>query len=139
MQATPKHRKVSCVDSFIKKLQTAIKEVETEFAAIQIINNDFRSIQQETLDFALFEKDVERLYQKFQKEGSTILGSYLLLYDKQDLMELQIYRQEGDEAIMGRLKTTIRQLRNCPADIIRNLKQNGAIKLRLLADDIEMN
>ena len=43
------------------------------------------SVSDSVLDFNLVEQDVKRIHKKLEREGSRVLGSYLILDNKQDI------------------------------------------------------
>ena len=138
MKAEPKlnHRVEKIFDTITsvgKKLSDAFQEIDAEFKSQETdLSQELISVKQATLDFDLLEDDLKRIVGVLEQDGSTVIGSYLLLDNKKDLMEIEFYRQKDDKTFKGTIKSKINRLKNCPEDMLNELEQKGQVRLRLL-------
>jgi len=108
-----------------KKVSDAIEEDAANEEDSLISVSDF------VLDFNLVEQDVKRIHKKLEREGSRVLGSYLILDNKQDTMQIQTYKQSGDKTFVNTMETKVTHLRNFPPEVLTELKEKGVVKLHL--------
>jgi len=108
-----------------KKVSDAIEEDAANEEDSLISVSDF------VLDFNLVEQDVKRIHKKLEREGSRVLGSYLILDNKQDTMQIQTYKQSSDKTFVNTMETKVTHLRNFPPEVLTELKEKGVVKLHL--------
>lgn len=89
------------------------------------------SVKNSVLDFNLIEQDVKRIHERFEKDGSRVLGSYLVLNDKQNTMEIQTYKQSGEKTFVSTTEAKVTRVRNLPPDVLTEFKEKGVVKLHL--------
>jgi hypothetical protein len=89
------------------------------------------SVSDSVLDFNLVEQDVKRIHKKLEREGSRVLGSYLILDNKQDTMQIQTYKQSGDKTFVNTMETKVTRVSNLPTEVLAELKEKGVVKLHL--------
>ena len=108
-----------------KKVSDAIEEDAANEEDSLISVSDF------VLDFNLVEQDVKRIHKKLEREGSRVLGSYLILDNKQDTMQIQTYKQSGDKTFVNTMETKVTRVSNLPTEVLAELKEKGVVKLHL--------
>jgi len=107
------------------------KKVSDAIEDGMVNDGDLSSVKETMLDFNLVEKDVKRIHNRLEQDGSRILGSYLVLNDKQDMMEIQTYKQSGDKTFISTTEAKVTRVSNLPAEVLAELKQKGVVKLHL--------
>lgn len=114
----------SSITGIGKKISAAIEEE----AANELV---LVSVKNMVLDFNLVEEDVKQIHKRLERDGSRVLGSYLILNDKQDTMEIQSYKQSGDKTFITSTKTKVSRANNLPPDVHTELQEKGSVKLFL--------
>jgi len=107
------------------------KKVSDAIEDGMVNDGDLSSVKETMLDFNLVEKDVKRIHNRLEQDGSRILGSYLVLNDKQDMMEIQTYKQSGDKTFISTTEAKVTRVSNLPAEVLAELKEKGVVKLHL--------
>ena len=95
----------------------------------------FNSIQRETLNFDLLEEDIKNIHRRIEKEGSSVLGSRLILDNKQELMEIKTYSQKGEKSFVNTVSAKVKRVTNPPPEIVAEMKAKGRVELSLKFDD----
>lgn len=95
----------------------------------------FSSIENRTLDFDLLEDDIKKINRRLEQDGFYVLGSRLLLDDKQELMEIKTYSKKGEKSFVNTARAKITRVTNIPPDILEELKNKGRVELSLKFDD----
>ncbi|NES74195.1 MAG: hypothetical protein F6K24_57910, partial [Okeania sp. SIO2D1] len=95
----------------------------------------FNSIEKETLNFDLLEKDIEKIHARIEQDGYSVLGSRLVLDNKKDLMEIKTYSQKGEKSFVNTASAKVKKVKNIPADILNEMKSKGRVEISLKFDD----
>jgi len=61
----------------------------------------------------------------------TLLGSHLILDDKNDLMEINIYTQKNGETFRTTIKSEVQRVTNILSHVRDELKNSGRVELNL--------
>lgn len=92
---------------------------------------DLICVRQEVLDFDSVEEDIKRIHANLASNGDVVLGSHLVLDDKQNFMEIKTYVERGDKTLLKTVKIPVTKITNIPTDILKELKKEGVIELHL--------
>ena len=46
-------------------------------------------------------------------------------------MQIQTYKQSGDKTFLNTVEAKVSRLRNCPTEVLSELKEKGVVKLHL--------
>lgn len=88
-------------------------------------------IHEGVLNFKLIEEDVRRIQEDLKARGDTVLGSHLILDDKQDFMEIRTYIEKGDKTFVIKVPAEVKRVTNIPSNVADKLQQKGRIELSL--------
>jgi secreted Zn-dependent insulinase-like peptidase len=113
-----------------KKISEAWKENAGEAET-----NKFSSIQRGNLDFDLLEVDIKKIQIKIELDGYSVLGSHLIIDDRQKLIEIKTYSQKGEKSFVDTVTAKVKGVTNIPSDILDELKSKGRVELSLKFDD----
>ncbi|MDJ0516472.1 MAG: hypothetical protein F6K22_35350 [Okeania sp. SIO2F4] len=125
-------------DKFGKLFNTMKNASEKISQALQENDVDidtFNSIEKETLNFDLLEKDLEKIHARIEKDGYSVLGSRLVLDNEKDLMEIKTYSQKGEKSFVNTASAKVKKVRNIPAEILDEMKSKGRVEISLKFDD----
>ncbi|MBD2184764.1 hypothetical protein H6S82_09370 [Planktothrix sp. FACHB-1355] len=95
----------------------------------------FNSIQRETLNFDLLEEDIKGIHRRIEQDGYSVLGSRLILDDKQELIEIKTYSQKGEKSFVNTVSAKVKRVINIPANILDEMKSKGRVELSLKPDN----
>lgn len=93
--------------------------------------NTFSSIKHDTLDFDLLEADIKKIQIKIEQDGYSVLGSHVIIDNRQKLIEIKIYSQKGDDNFVNTVTAEVNRVINIPADILDEMKTKGRVELSL--------
>jgi hypothetical protein len=88
-------------------------------------------VQEGVLDFDRINEDARRIQEDLKVRGDKVLGSHLILDDKQDFMEIRTYIQRKDEIFVIKVPAEVKQVINIPSDVLNELQQKGRVELSL--------
>ena len=111
-----------------EKISQALQENDVDIET-------FNSIEKETLNFDLLEKDIEKIHARIEKDGYSVLGSRLVLDNEKDLMEIKTYSQKGEKSFVNTASAKVKKVRNIPAEILNEMKTQGRVEISLKFDD----
>jgi hypothetical protein len=114
------------IEKGAKDIKEAIQENSNESYDLKSINK-----KEKLLDFSRIEDDVKKIHKDLQKKGDTVLGSHLILDDKNDLMEINIYTQKDGETSQTTIKAEVQRITNIPSHVRDELKNSGRVELNL--------
>ncbi|NET45648.1 hypothetical protein [Okeania sp. SIO2B3] len=110
-----------------EKISQALQENDVEI-------DTFNSIEKETLNFDLLEKDIKNIHTRIEQDGYSVLGSHLILDDKKDLMEIKTYSQKEEKSFVNTVSAKVKKVKNIPADILNEMKTKGRVEISLKSD-----
>ncbi|MCC5606577.1 hypothetical protein LC612_07190 [Nostoc sp. CHAB 5834] len=87
-------------------------------------------VQEGVLDFERIEEDVRRIQEDLKARGE-VLGSHLILDDKQNFMEIRTYIKRNDEIFVIPVNAEVKQVTNIPSNFVDELQQKGRVELSL--------
>ncbi|OZH55295.1 hypothetical protein AFK68_05545 [Hydrocoleum sp. CS-953] len=125
-------------DKFGKLFNTMKNASEKISQALQENDVDidtFNSIEKETLNFDLLEKDIEKIHTRIEQDGYSVLGSRLVLDNEKDLIEIKTYSQKGEKSFVNTVSAKVKQVTNIPADILEEIKIKGRVEVSIKFDD----
>ncbi|NEP80316.1 MAG: hypothetical protein F6K39_20400 [Okeania sp. SIO3B3] len=111
-----------------EKISQALQENDVDI-------DTFNSIEKETLNFDLLEKDIEKIHARIEQDGYSVLGSRLVLDNKKDLMEIKTYSQKGEKSFVNTASAKVKKVKNIPPDILNEMKTKGRVELSCKSDD----
>jgi hypothetical protein len=88
-------------------------------------------VQEGVLDFERIDEDARRIQEDMKARGDRVLGSHLILDDKQDFMEIRTYIERNDEIFVIPVKAEVKRVTNIPSDVLTELQQQGRVELSL--------
>ncbi len=88
-------------------------------------------VREKSLNFELIEEDLKRINQDMEVRGDTVLGSHLILDDKQDFMEIRTYIERGGQIFVIPVNAEVNAVTNIPSDVLNELQQKGRVELSL--------
>jgi hypothetical protein len=88
-------------------------------------------VQEGLLDFDKLEDDVQQIHRNLTTRGDKVLGSHLILDDRQNLMEIRTYSERGDKTLVTKVDAQVKRITNVPPDVLQELKERGRIELNL--------
>jgi len=112
------------VKSLSQRLAEAVQEGMNEQFALACV-------QQGILNFDLVEEDVKRIHRDVISKGDVVLGSHLILDDKQDFIEIRTYVERGNKTLLKTVRASVKRVTNIPGDILDELKNEGAVELHI--------
>ena len=115
---------VNTLGSIGQEISKAIQEEKESFEKLSCVYNG-------TLDFNLVEQDVKQIHKGLERDGSHVLGSYLVLNDKQNTMEIQTYKQSGDKTFVSTTEAKVTRVSNLPPEVLAELREKGVVNLHL--------
>ncbi len=115
---------VNTLGSIGQEISKAIQEEKESFEKLSCVHNGI-------LDFNLVEQDVKQIHKGLERDGSHVLGSYLVLNDKQNIMEIQTYKQSGEKTFVSTTEAKVTRVSNLPPEVLAELKEKGVVKLHL--------
>ena len=115
-----------------KKISDAIRETKRHIPEADKHIHLF-CIQKDKVDFTLIEKDVKNIHAKLRSDGFEILGSHLVIDDKNDYIEIKTYIQKGEKTSMDTIKIKVKSIQKLPNDIYQKLQDSGRVELHLKA------
>ncbi len=112
------------LSAFPQKLKNAVQEGVSDPTNLACVNKN------EEFDYNLLEQDIRRIHEDLRARGNVILGSHLILDDRQDRMEIKTYTQREDETFCTSVEAKVRKA-NIPKDVAEVLEKDGRVKLAL--------
>jgi len=113
----------------------AIEKISQAWEENVVDIDTFNSIQRETLNFDLLDEDIKAIHREIEQDGYFVLGSRLVLDDRQELMEIKTYSQKGEKSFVNTVSAKVKRLINIPANILDEIKSKGRVELSLKPDD----
>jgi len=106
---------------------------------VKAINNDenepvLKSINQDCLDFEFLDRDLEEIHQKLQRDGSSILGTYLNIeHSKKSkyAIEIETYLQQKDETFRNISQIEVSKIDNLPEDLQSEIEKTGKVRFKI--------
>ncbi|NEQ72269.1 MAG: hypothetical protein F6K23_03760 [Okeania sp. SIO2C9] len=123
------------VDKLFNTMKNAGEKISQALQENDVDIDTFNSIEKETLNFDLLEKDIEKIHTRIEQDGYSVLGSHLILDNEKDLMEVKTYSQKGEKSFVNTVSATVKKVRNIPADILNEMKTKGRVEISLKFDD----
>jgi len=120
--------------SKFEKLSKTIAGIPSKFSGaiqdgLQEDNWQLTCVQQKLLNFDLVEKDIAEIHKKLTKSGDTVLGSRIVIDDREDFIEILTYVKRKDNIFSASVKSAVRRVTNIPSDILEELKSKGRVEL----------
>ena len=88
-------------------------------------------VQDGLLNFEHIEKDVKRIQTDMNATGDEVLGSYLILDNEHNFMEIRTYTQKDDKNFVNTVKAEVKEITNIPSEVKNELEEKGRIELNL--------
>ncbi|WP_414585778.1 hypothetical protein [Scytonema sp. PCC 10023] len=126
-QDKPDNKIYDKITNLSKRLADAVEEGLRE--GLQETTN-LVCVQQGVLDFERIKEDVRRIQEDLKARG-TVIGSHLILDEKQNFMEIRTYIERNGEIFVIPVKAEVKQITNIPSDIVNELKAKGRVELSL--------
>ncbi|HIK09927.1 MAG TPA: hypothetical protein IGS52_06625 [Oscillatoriaceae cyanobacterium M33_DOE_052] len=95
----------------------------------------FISIQRGTLDFDYLDADIKKIHRRIEQTGASVLGSRLVLDERQKMMEIKTYSRKGEKNFVNTVTAEVKKVTNIPADIVAEMKSKGRVELSFKFDD----
>ena len=89
------------------------------------------SLENQTLDFDLLEDHLKEIHRIVKKDGSDILGTRLILDERQNLIEIKIYSRKGEKNALFTNHVKINSMKNIPPDIMEEIQSKGRVELTI--------
>lgn len=85
------------------------------------------------VDFKLIGEDVRYIQQKLFSQKFQVLGSYVIINDKEDFFEIKTYfkKVDGSTTLLDTVKFKVESVSNLPSDVHQKLQQEGQVELYL--------
>jgi len=127
-------------DLFSEFADTAKKAGEK---IVRAINEDadepiLKSVSKDCLNFESLEEDIKEIHKKLQKDGSSILGTYLNIeiVDRDSkkskyAIEIKTYLQKKDETFSNISQIEVSKINNLPEDLQSEIEKAGKVKLKI--------
>ncbi len=124
-------------NSIYKLLDTTKKAVEKiEREAMNEEDNEsvLKSVNKDCLNFELLDRDLEEIHERLQRDGSSILGTYVNIeHSKQSkyAIEIETYLQQKDETFRKISQIEVSQINNLPEDLQSEIETTGKVRFKI--------
>ncbi|MBP0030251.1 hypothetical protein [Roseofilum sp. Guam] len=94
-------------------------------------SNYLPCVREGLLDFDRIEDDVQQIHRHLTVRGDKVLGSHLILDDRQNLMEIRTYSERKGKTFVTKVDAQVKRITNVPPDVLQALQEQGRIELNL--------